>query len=990
MKKWQYSIKKMALLSLATALIGGCAANCIVLPVQARMMHGRTSGNAGQTPIGSSARGTVGEELLDGDEKKIYDALKSAAYQITSGRITSTEVYVENFSSLRDSAGEINGKIRRILSYLLMDCPYDLYWYDKKAGCNYTWNSENDGGDVLSMTISMAVAQEYQGTAPYTVDSTKIGEAAAIQSEARAIVTSHQNESDYEKLKSYMTEICSRVSYDWDTYNKNEEVPYGNPWQLIPVFDRDRNTNVVCEGYAKAFQYLCDLSTFQDARCYTVEGTVFGGTGDGPHMWNIVILGGTNYLVDVTNCDEGAVGTPDQLFLAGTEGSVGEGYTFSFPENNSSITYEYNANQNSLLGDVLVLSPYSYMDPEDLKLTVTAIAAEVTFGDPVDHSVLVDGNAVNGRGEEVSGTFSWADDVTFYGDAGTNTLNAVFTPDDTRYETVERIPVSIKVNPRPVTVTAEEQSKVYGQPDPELTYTFTNVIEGYPLTGKLTRTSGENVGTYSILQGDLTDGNNPNYIINFTGNNFVIKQASDNRAIEFVTGNGKTTLGNGVTVKSNPSYGDLWSEIVRIGSITAETASGSDSEPGHFTLQESGMPAVGDRQSFRVLYNGTIGGHSYRNEIVCEGTVDVKRRVIQVTAGSYKISKVYDKTRAGGTPSGQLHLNDLLAADVNRVNVTGEPTGYGDANVSGQSQMTVNLTLNGAAANNYELGNRTVEVPCEITPKQITPTVKVSGSYSYTGRTITPAVTVADGTDVLRASDYDMTFSNNTNAGTARVSVRPKRGSNYTWNPAVETSFTIDKADYKGTKAASTAMEYGGTAVFSLYSMVPAGYKLGEIHVEDKDHIFAETPSVSGTVLSCKLVNDRSKEGKTATITLPVEESANYHAYNLTFKVTMAAQRSEANSQAPTYSGEGNGAGQGSVQSSRPSTDIQEGQLPFYGGDEEDTFNGNDTSVDRENSGMERTGGISMAPVIGGAIGIVLAGGVVGGVYFIRRKRKIK
>ena len=200
-----------------------------------------------------------------------------------------------------------------------------------------------------------------------------------------------------------------------------------------------------------------------------------------------------------------------------------------------------------------MLSPYSYMDPEDLKLTVTAIAAEVTFGDPVDHSVLVDGNAVNGRGEEVSGTFSWADDVTFYGDAGTNTLNAVFTPDDTRYETVERIPVSIKVNPRPVTVTAEEQSKVYGQPDPELTYTFTNVIEGYPLTGKLTRTSGENVGTYSILQGDLTDGNNPNYIINFTGNNFVIKQASDNRAIEFVTGNGKTTLGNGVTVKSNPS-----------------------------------------------------------------------------------------------------------------------------------------------------------------------------------------------------------------------------------------------------------------------------------------------------------------------------------------------------------------------------------------------------------------------------------------------------
>lgn len=30
--------------------------------------------------------------------------------------------------------------------------------------------------------------------------------------------------------------------------------------ELIWVFDGDSSTNVVCEGYAKAFQYLCDLS----------------------------------------------------------------------------------------------------------------------------------------------------------------------------------------------------------------------------------------------------------------------------------------------------------------------------------------------------------------------------------------------------------------------------------------------------------------------------------------------------------------------------------------------------------------------------------------------------------------------------------------------------------------------------------------------------------------------------------------------------------
>lgn len=663
MKKWRHGFKKIILLSLITAFLGGCAANCIILPAYAKS-SGSGGNNTGQGRMGAVAYSAVGEEQLGEDEKKIYDELKFAASQIASGDRTSSVVGVGNFTSLWDSEEDINEMMRRILSYLLMDCPYDFYWYDKDKGCNYTWNAESDGGRVLYITISMTVSEDYKGASEYMADREKTKAASGVSAVARSIVASHQNESDYEKLKSYMTEICNRVSYDWDTYNaKNNTIPYGNPWQLIPVFDGNRNTNAVCEGYAKAFQYLCDLSTFQDARCYTVEGKMFGGTGEGGHMWNIVTLEGSNYLVDVTNCDDDAVGAPDELFLAGTPGSIGDGYTFSVNDGNYNITYQYGRYQYGLLGDVLELASYSYESPEDLKLTVTPPTAEVTFGEPVDYRALVGGKAINGRGDEISGIFSWADDVTFYGNAGTNTLNAIFTPDDSRYEQVENIQVSVKVNPRPVTIKAQEQSKIYGQTDPEFIYTYENVIEGYPLSGSLTRTSGENVGTYSILQGDLTDENNPNYAITFTGNNFVIKPASD-RNIEFVAGNGKVSPGNGITIRENASYGDLWSDIVKIGTITARTAAGSDSDPGHFTLQESGAPAVGAGQSFHVLYNGTIGGQTYKNEVVCEGTVDVKRRVLGVSAGSYKISKPYDKTRAGGTASGQLALNNLLAADV--------------------------------------------------------------------------------------------------------------------------------------------------------------------------------------------------------------------------------------------------------------------------------------------------------------------------------------
>ena len=45
------------------------------------------------------------------------------------------------------------------------------------------------------------------------------------------------------------------IKYPWVG---NNGLPYGDPWQLIYVFDDDPDTNVVCEGYAKAFKYEAD------------------------------------------------------------------------------------------------------------------------------------------------------------------------------------------------------------------------------------------------------------------------------------------------------------------------------------------------------------------------------------------------------------------------------------------------------------------------------------------------------------------------------------------------------------------------------------------------------------------------------------------------------------------------------------------------------------------------------------------------------------
>ena len=71
---------------------------------------------------------------------------------------------------------------------------------------------------------------------------------------------------------------------------------------------------------------------------------------------------------------------------------------------------------------------------------------------------------------------------------------------------------------RQVTVTAEAQSKVYGtEEDPKLTYQTSGMVSGEVLSGHLIREEGETVkeGGYGILQGTLTDENNPNYAIHY-------------------------------------------------------------------------------------------------------------------------------------------------------------------------------------------------------------------------------------------------------------------------------------------------------------------------------------------------------------------------------------------------------------------------------------------------------------------------------------------
>lgn len=326
---------------------------------------------------------------LNTDEKSIYAALKTEVAKIAAGTRASTEitlnVWEKTFTyaelSLDASADGAaveaavktaftnNISISKILRCLMADCPYEMYWYDKTVGTSYSYRISADGSQctLSSLCFEMTVASAY-ASGTYTTDTTITGATSTAVANARAIVTENAGKSDYEKLVAYRDKICELVSYNEEAAN-NADTPYGDPWQLIYAFDNNPDTNIVCEGYSKAFQYLCELSTFSgDVICYTVSGGI-----PGAHMWNHVTIGGKNYLVDVTNCDEGTIGAPDKLFLKGMTGSISDGYTKTLSK---TITYTFKDETKEMFGtgadSVLNLSADDYVETVDAVQSVSA------------------------------------------------------------------------------------------------------------------------------------------------------------------------------------------------------------------------------------------------------------------------------------------------------------------------------------------------------------------------------------------------------------------------------------------------------------------------------------------------------------------------------------------------------------------------------------------------------------------------------------------
>ena len=370
----------------------------------------------GKTPSGSSARRKAPRKNnLNDAEKAIYSALYEAAAQIACGQRDSAEISIP-FTGVvdklyytkeelgvswlyRDGEGynpEATEQINLLLDAtwpafddegyydpalfsddavfnpitvidaLLTDIPYEFYWFDKTKGYGwyplFVYDRKKDMLKLTRLVYQLSAAPDYwpEGYTgpsgdefPTAVNQEKCGSASAAVAYAGVIAEEAEGYSDHEKLLYFRTTIRSLVTYDNEAASSTDY--YGDPWQIIYVFDNNPDTNVVCEGYAKAFKYLCDLSAFSDPDmdCYLVTGGL--GTISNAHMWNLMHMeDGENYLVDLTNSS-----SESRHFLSG--GSMFGTYGSTTFGVNDGTCYYYDADSMNLFSKKeLTVAPASY------------------------------------------------------------------------------------------------------------------------------------------------------------------------------------------------------------------------------------------------------------------------------------------------------------------------------------------------------------------------------------------------------------------------------------------------------------------------------------------------------------------------------------------------------------------------------------------------------------------------------------------------------
>ena len=424
----------------------------------------------------------------------------------------------------------------------------------------------------------------------------------------------------------------------------------------------------------------------------------------------------------------------------------------------------------------------NYNTVENIDVTVTVNKADPTVTAPTPNSLTYNGSAqalVTG-GSATGGTvqYSTTETGTYSETIPTGTAVGDYT---VWYKVVgdanhnDTTPASVGVTIAPKTVTAptielSQDTYTYDgtAKQPTVTVKFGSIVipaEEYTVNYY----QNVNAGTAAVGIADKTGGN---YIVSgektFTispkeVNNPTIELSQDTYTYDSTAKQPTVTVKDGTTVISAEEYNVEYSNNTNAGTATVTI---TDKDGGNYTVSGTKTFTITAKELTNPTITLSPESFTYDGSAK-QPTVTVKDGTTTIPASEYNID--YSNNTNAGTAT---------------VTIT-DKTG-GNYTVSGTKTFT-------------------------ITAKELTnPTITLSPeSFTYDGTAKEPTVTVKDGTTVISAEEYNVEYSNNTNAGTATVTITDKTGGNYTVSGTK--TFTIGKAEIT-VSAADVNTAYDGAA----------------------------------------------------------------------------------------------------------------------------------------------------------------------------------
>jgi fibronectin-binding autotransporter adhesin len=464
------------------------------------------------------------------------------------------------------------------------------------------------------------------------------------------------------------------------------------------------------------------LRTFQITRvALSITDPTITKVYDGTTNAGTVSVGTLSGFVSGESLTATAVAANYSSANVGTYNNIAVTYTLVDNQNGPGLAANYSLANGSATGTI-----------NRRAITITADAKTKTYGnaDPTLTYSVTTGNVVSG--DTLSGSLARAagESVGTYAITQGGVTNAA----NGNYD-ISFVGANLTINRRAITITADAKTKTYGDADPTLTYIVTtgSVISGDTLSGSLDRTAGNNVGTYAITQGSVTNTANGNYDIAFVGANLSITA--------------KTLTVSGATAPNRAYNGTTTATItgatlVGVESGDAVTVSGG----GAFADKN-----VGSGKS--VTANLVLGGGNAGNYLLTQPTgltADITPKALTVS-GAFAPSRFYNAsttvTVSGGT------LVGVESGD--SVTLGGSPTGtMASAGVGVGKPVTVTgYTISGATSN-YSFAQPT-DLTVDITPARLTvyadaksktvgdadPTLTFTTSALVGGETIATALT---------------------------------------------------------------------------------------------------------------------------------------------------------------------------------------------------------------------------------------------------------